>query len=363
MTEVLTMKKWTILLLVLLLAMAFITACDTQSGPSSAATTPNQTEDKLHIVTTIFPQYDWVCRILGERAKDAEITLLLNNGVDLHSYQPTAEDILKIATGDVFIYVGGASDAWVEDALKESPNEDRVVINLVEALGDRVREEEIVEGMEHNHDHAHEDAHDHDDEHEHEDERDHDHEDEHDHEHHHEADEHVWLSLRHAQTLVGVIRDAIIEADPTHAELYRDNAAGYIASLAALDARYQAAVASAETTTVLFGDRFPFRYLVDDYDLDYYAAFTGCSAETEASFETITFLAGKVDELGLTCVLTLEKSDQRIAETIIQNTKTRDQVILSMNSMQSTTSNDVAGGATYLGIMEHNLDVLEKALK
>ena len=328
------------------------------------------TSDKMKIVTTIFPEYDWVNNILGDKASNAEVTMLLDNGVDLHSFQPTAADILKISECDLFIYVGGESDEWVEDVLKEATNKDMIAINLLEVLGDKVVEEEIVEGMQeeeqdedHDHDHEHED---HDHEQEDEDEHEHEHEDiAKTHEHHHdeaEYDEHVWLSLRNSAILVNSISEAIQKIDPANAETYKANAASYIEKLNALDADYQSAVSAASKNTILFGDRFPFRYLADDYNLEYYAAFVGCSAESEASFETIIFLAGKVDELSLPAVLTIEGKDHSIAQTIVENTAANGQKILTMDSMQSTTSEDIKNGASYLSIMESNLSVLKEAL-
>ena len=316
-------------------------------------------EKKLSVVTTIFPVYDWVREVVGEN-DNAEITMLLDSGVDLHSYQPTAEDIMKGATCGVFAYVGGESDEWVEDALAEAVNPDMTVVNLLAAMGEDIKMEEIVEGMEHEHEHD-EDEHDED---EHDDEHDDEHEDEHDDEHEHEdeVDEHVWLSLRNAQKLVKALAAALGEADPANAESYAANADAYIEKLAALDAEYAAAREAADFDTVLFGDRFPFRYLVDDYGLNYYAAFSGCSAESEASFETVAFLAGKVDELGLTSVMTIEGDNHRIAETIVENTQAKDAKVLAMDSMQATTGEDVKNGTTYLGAMEANLEVLKQAL-
>lgn len=275
--------------------------------------------------------------ILGDKADRAEVTMLLDNGVDLHSYQPTADDIIKISDCDLFIYVGGESDGWVEDALKEATNKEMQVINLLDVLGEQVKEEEVVEGMEAE-------------------------EEESEDENEPEYDEHVWLSLKNAETLCSAITDALEEIDPANKDAYAANAASYLEKLAALDGEYQTVVDNAARKTVLFGDRFPFRYLVDDYGLSYYAAFAGCSAETEASFETISFLAGKVDELGLPCVLTIEDAQHKIAETIVQNTSKKNQSILTLDSMQSTTSTDVANGTTYLSVMESNLDVLKQAL-
>lgn len=309
--------------------------------------------NKINIVTTIFPIYDWVREVVGDDASHVDITLLLDNGVDLHSYQPTAQDILAISTADLFIYVGGESDEWVEDVLQSAMNPNLKAINLVEAMGEDIKMEEIVEGMEHEHDHDHED-------HDHEESEEHDHD--HEHEHEEEADEHVWLSLRNAGKLVKVIADTLSEIDPDYAEHYQANAAAYIGKLNDLDARYTETVNGSAYKTVLFGDRFPFRYMADDYGLTYYAAFSGCSAESEASFETIVFLAGKTDELGLPAVLTIENPKTRIAETIVQATSAKNQKILSLDSMQGTTAADIQAGMTYLSVMESNLEVLKEAL-
>ncbi len=351
------MKKTIILFIAAILMAGSLTACGTQAaeaGQDSAAS------EKLQIVTTIFPEYDWVRNIVGENSDRVEVTMLLDNGVDLHSYQPTAEDILKISTCDLFIYIGGESDGWVEAALREAANEDMVAINLLEALGEKAKEEELVEGME-------EDGHDHKEEHGHEEE--HDHEEEeggHEEEHDHDGaafDEHIWLSLRNASVLCEIIEEAIASLDSANAEAYAGNLAAYQKKLEDLDEKYQKAVSESALKTLLFGDRFPFRYLVDDYGLSYYAAFVGCSAETEASFETITFLAGKTDELSLHSVITIEGTKHKIAETVVQNTASKNQQVLILDSMQSTTSKQVAGGTTYLSIMEKNLEVLKAALK
>ena len=308
-------------------------------GCSSVGTRDNNSDSKkIKVVTTVFPEYDWVREIVGDKNDKVELTLLLDNGTDLHSYQPTTEDMLKIAEADLFIYVGGESDNWVNDALKNAVNKNMKVINLMETLGDDVKEEEIVEGMEA----------DEDDEKEGHDEV--------------EYDEHVWLSLGNAETIVGAISEKMSEIDPENAESYEANEEAYSERLEALDEKYEAAVNAAEGKTILFGDRFPFRYLADDYDISYYAAFAGCSAETEASFETITFLADKVDELSLPAVLTIENSDQKIAKTIIDNTKSKNQKVLSMDSMQSVKRTDIDNGVSYYSIMEGNLEILKEAL-
>ena len=326
------MKKAILLILAVVLMAGCLSACGSGS-PSDAE------PGRIQIVTTIFPEYDWVMNILGDNPANADVTMLLDTGVDLHSFQPTAADILKISTCDLFIYVGGESDKWVDDALQEATNKDMIVINLLDVLGDAVKEEELIEGMQEEEDESGNE----------EDEA--------------EYDEHVWLSLKNAVFLVESISEAIHKIDPDHADAYKKNTAAYIEKLNTLDTEFQDAVNSAPYRTLLFGDRFPFRYLTDDYGLSYFAAFVGCSAETEASFETITFLAGKVDELSLPAVMTIEGTDHRIAETIVQNTRTKDQQILVMDSMQATTAKDVENGTTYLSVMEKNLSVLKDALK
>ncbi|RHR07479.1 zinc ABC transporter substrate-binding protein [Pseudoflavonifractor sp. AF19-9AC] len=334
------MKKAISIALCLALAAGIMSGCGTASAPERGGET-------LRIVTTIFPEYDWVREILGDRANHVELTMLLDDGVDLHSFQPTADDMVTISNCDLFLYTGGASDSWVEDALANAGNPDLVAMNLMEVLGDGVKTEEVVEGMQESEHHHHgEEKH---------------HED-HDHEDHDHADEHIWLSLKHAAVLCDAIADALGVIDPAHQETYAENAAAYIQKLSTLDGQYQAAVDAASTRTLLFADRFPFRYLADDYGLTYYAAFSGCSAETEASFETVAFLAGKVDELSLPCVLTIEGAAHNIAQTVVANTSAKNQEILVLDSMQSVTAADVEGGATYLGMMEQNLETLKTAL-
>lgn len=321
------MKKILALLLALWIPAAVLSGCAPQDDSAAS--------NKLNIVTTIFPAYDWVREIFGAETDRAEITTLLDSGVDLHSYQPTVDDIVKISDCDLFLYVGGESDGWVDDALKNAPNKERKVIRLLDVLGDSAKAEETVAGMQ---------------------------EEEHDHEEEAEYDEHIWLSLKNAQVLVAAISEALQESDPARKDTYAANAAAYVEKLSALDGEYRAAVDNGKYKTLLFGDRFPFRYLADDYGLDYYAAFPGCSAETEASFETVSFLAGKMDALGLPCVLTIEGTQHKIAETIVQNTAQKNQQILTMDSMQAVTANDAASGVSYLSIMEKNLSVLKKAL-
>ena len=334
------MKKYISILLVTIMIVLGVSACGQKDSANTTTEVKKSEDSKIKVVTTIFPEYDWVKSIVGEDNSDVDLTMLLDNGVDLHSYQPTAADIMKVSDCDLFIYVGGESDAWVDDALKEAVNKNMKVINLLDVLGNTVKEEEVKEGMEAEEEEEGEEN-----------------------EEEPEYDEHVWLSLKNAKVLCKAIADNLCEIDPENKEVYTQNEKDYVAKLDALDQEYQAVVDASTKKTLLFGDRFPFRYLVDDYGLDYYAAFVGCSAETEASFETIKFLAEKVDELGLKNVMTIEKSDQKIAKTIIENTKDKNQNILTLDSMQSTTSDDVKNGTTYLSVMEKNLEVLKEALQ
>lgn len=518
-------KKIMCCFMAVVITAGFLSACgkkaekpNDNSNISSANTNANTEKKKLKIVATTFPQYDWMREILGDNIENAEISLLLKDGADLHNYQPTVDDIAKIAECDIFVYVGGESDAWVESALETANNKNIKSINLVEVLGDKAKAEQIVEGMEHDHDHDHgefdpekvfdrplsdwagewttiektlesgaldeyaensaeegedvkavkeklakkwksdyetikinekgasfgsseadykyigykivesdhgasvwygfesENANseapsyiaftDHgtgEDEHEeHEEEE---HEDEHDHEAHYhirygsesfdslveiegwaptyfessasgeevanamtghsheeEIDEHVWLSLRNAQDICTYLASEMGTADTENADLYSKNVQKYNEKLAQLDEEYKSVVKSATHKTLIFGDRFPFRYLADDYGLDYYAAFSGCSAETEASFETIVFLAGKLDEIKTPSIMVIENSDKAIANTILQTSKEKNQNILVLDSIQSVTKGSIDTGYTYLSAMQSNLEVLKEAL-
>ena len=297
-------------------------------------------ESKLSVVTTIFPEFSWAKSILGDQTNSVDLALLIKNGIDLHSFKPTAQDIAKIASADMVIYVGGESDEWIEKALEATPKKGRTEINLMKVLGDRVKAEEVVEGMQAEEEHEH---------------------------HHHdeevENDEHVWLSLKNAEIIVNKIAEELSKLDAAHATVYKQNADAYIAQIQSLDKEYREAVNGAARKTVLFGDRFPFRYLVDDYGIKYYAAFVGCSAESEASFETIAFLAGKMDAESLPVIFTIENSNDKIAKAVLAASKnSKSAQILSINSMQSITEAQIAGGIDYLSLMKSNLDVLKKAL-
>lgn len=310
----------------IILALALVMLTAISAGCSSGQ------ESTVDIVCTVFPVYDWM-RELTADSENVNLTLLADNGVDMHSYQPSADDIVMLSTCDMLVYVGGESDEWVDEVLAQAVNRDMTVIDLLDALGDRALEtspHEHEEGEEHDHACVY--------------------------------DEHIWLSPINAQQLCGTLAEALSVLDPDQSELYADNAARYCAELAALDARYADMAAAAEVNTLLFADRFPFRYLTADYGIEYYAAFDGCSAETEAGFDTVAMLSDALDKHGLGCVLIIEGSDDSLARTVINGSDDSERQILTVDSMQSVTAEDILGGVTYLSVMEENLQVLTKAL-
>ncbi|MBR3077891.1 MAG: zinc ABC transporter substrate-binding protein [Oscillospiraceae bacterium] len=325
------------LLIVLFVLSALLLGCgrNNSTGATGSTTRPDVKGKPISVVATVFPAYDWARQIIGEDNERVALTLLLDKGADFHSYQPTVEDIYKISTCDLFIYVGGESDKWVPDALAQATNKDMTVLCLLDALGSAVREEEAPEGAE-----AHEEE---------------------------EAegpsyDEHIWLSLRNARTLCGSIREAMIGLDDDGGKTYWPNFKAYDEKLNELEHAYAETIAAAPRRILLFADRFPFLYLAKDYDLTCFAAFSGCSAESEASFETVNFLVNKLDELELSHILVLEGGDTRLAETIIANSRAKSAQVLSINSLQSVTARMIDEGVTYLGVMEQNLEVLKQAL-
>lgn len=307
------MRKLLILVAALVISLNF-----------SACGNEKPVENKISVVTTIFPAYDWAKNIIGDE-NGFDLTLIGGSGVDLHSFQPSVNDIAQISACDVLICVGGDSDSWIFDAIKHSTNKNLVVIKLIDVLGDKIKPEDTHEHENHHHDG--------------------------------EIDEHVWLSLKNAQILCENIAKTLSKVDSSHENALQTNFNAYKAKISALEGEYQATIAASPVKTLVFGDRFPFKYLCDDYNLQHFAAFSGCSAETEASFATIKALADKIDELNLHFVLKIDGSTHKIAETVISNTKTKSQTILTLDSMQSAGKN-----ANYLDIMAKNLEILREAL-
>lgn len=313
-----------------MLCMAFvICGCNTE---------PAQKDDKITIVCTNFPLYDWTRQILGEN--DAEVILLLDNGTDMHSFQPSAEELIQIADCDMLVHVGGESDAWLMDALNANPNEERIVVNLMEALEDDLKEEVYAEGMQA--EHTHEDGSvcdvDHDEA---------------------AMDEHVWLSLKLAVKSCEAVENALCKVLPESEASIRDNADAYCQELLALEQEYENL---ATEEVILVADRFPFMYLTDDLGLKYYAAFPGCSTESEADFETVVFLAEKVKEYEVDTILITESGTDTLANTVYENAGTEDGSIAVLHSMQVVYNSDIENGCTYLAYMEENLKVLEQVL-
>ncbi len=321
--------KLTAIILCSIIAVSCMSACGGNDNDKKGT--------KKHIVATIFPEYDWAREIVGD-INDTELTLLLSNGVDMHSYQPSVDDIMTISTCDMFIYVGGESDGWVRDALAQASNKDMIVIDLMSVLGDRAKEEELVSGMETEHG----------DEENGSDEK--------------EYDEHVWMSLENAELFCDHITEGLVKLDGAHAEEYKRNCGTYKDKLEKLKGEYKKTADASQERTIIVGDRFPYKYLTDEFGIKYYAAFPGCSAETDASFETIVFLAGKADEVGARAIIKTEASDGSVAMTVRDNTATKDQEILTLDSLQSVSAKDIDAGTSYYSVMEKNLDVLKRAL-
>ncbi len=312
------MKKIISILICAVLCMTVMCSCD-NNGTN---------HEGLKIVCTAFPQYDYVKNILG--TSDG-VTLLLDDGADLHSYEPTATDIIEIASADLFICIGGVSDEWVEGALKSANSDSLKTVALMDLV--ETYDVDYVAGMEKEHDHSHDGE--------------------------HEKDEHIWLSLRNSAKITQTLCDIICEIDTANADKYKTNAANYINSLNELDSEYKSVVESAKRNILLFADRFPFRYLVEDYSLEYHAAFSGCSSESEASFQTMAFLIDKTKELDLPVVIIIEGSDGSIAEMIGKETGAK---TLTLDSCQSVSSADIENGTSYINIMKNNLEILREAL-
>ena len=312
--------------------------------------------EKISVVATIFPQYDFVRQIAGD---DVELKMLLKPGEETHSYEPTPQDIIAIQNSNLFIYVGGENDAWVEDILESMPDNGRKTLKLVDCV-DTV-EEEHVEGMKEERGHDHDDHDDHD-----EDDAEHE-EDEADHEEHgqeethsvHEIDEHVWTSPLNAIKIVEQIKEELCEIDPENTSDYEENAEAYVAQLKELDQEFQDVVDHSKRKLMIFGDRFPFRYFAEAYGLDYYAAFSGCASDTEPSAATMAFLINKVRDENIKTVLKMELSNENIAKAIAEATNAD---VKEFYSCHNLTAEQFADGETYLSLMEKNVETLREVL-
>lgn len=353
------MKNLILAFYVLALA-AFFTGCDRDR--------PAGDDGRLNVVATIFPQFDFVRQIAGDRVA---LTMLLSPGAESHGFEPTPRDMIALNNADFFIYVGGHGDDWVRPLLTALGREDLTAVTLL-SMVDPVELEQInYEHHGHHHDghgHHHHDHHHHGhDEHAHHQsaahahDQHHGHHDGHAHHHHHEHhyDEHVWTCPRNAVLIVRALTEILSGLDPDNAYFFRQNAAAYIAELEELDRAFAAAVQDAERRTVVFGDRFPFRYLTDTYGLTYFAAFTGCSAETQASPATIAFLIETVRREHIPVVFHIEFSNRLIANVIAEATGAR---LLELHSVHNVSHADFNAGVTYLDLMQRNVEILREAL-
>lgn len=306
----------------------FISGCNFSDKEMIAEETEDE-PGKLSVVTTIFPQYDFARQISGD---NAELTMLLGPGEESHTYEPTPQDIIEIQNADIFIYVGGESEAWVDDILSAFDTSDMEIINMMELVD--VVEEEIVEGMDD------------------EEKNENDSEEK-------EYDEHVWTSIDNAQIISQAIADALCEKDEPNSSTYRINCEKYLSELSELKKRFNGIVRAAERNTVVFGDRFPLRYFADEFGLEYYAAFPGCSEQSEPSAGTVAFLIEKVREEEIPVVFYLELSNAKIAKTIAESTEAE---TLCINSCHNVTLEQFLDGVTYIDLMKSNAEALEKAL-
>lgn len=356
--------KTTAILVATVLAAAMLAGCTSPpqapgAGASSSGAAPG--ESKLSVVATIFPQYDFVREIAGDKV---DLTMLLPPGSECHSFEPSSQDIIKVKECDLFIYVGGGGDEWAEELLASFEGEGPRAIALCDFVTPQL--ERTVEGMEtaHTHeedDHIHEDGHTHSED---ENHADHDHEEDHGHAAeepatHSHYDEHVWTSPVMAGQIASGISEVLAEMDGANAALYAANTGAYLAKLDELDAAFAEAVQTAARKTILFGDRFPFAYLADEYGLEYYAAFSGCSTQTNASAGTIAFLVDKVREENLPVVFTIELSSGEIAGAIAGETGAK---VRQLHSCHNVTREELENGATYINLMEQNLQTLKEAL-
>lgn len=299
----------------------------------------NKNNNKLTIISTSFPGYDFA-RAITKDVKDVEIKMLLKPGSETHSYEPTPQDIKDIKNSDMFIYVGGDSDEWIDDVLKDINKDKTKIIKLMDLVN--VVPEELVEGME-EHEHEHEEEHDH----------------EHEEEEEVEYDEHVWTSPVNAMTIVNKLKEEIIKLDNSEKTNYEENSSKYIAELANINADIKDIVKNAKRKEIIFGDRFPLRYFADEYGLKYYAAFPGCSEQTEASAKTISFLVDKVKKDKIPVVFHIELSNGKIANTIKEETGAK---VLEFNAAHNISQKDFDAGVTYVDIMKDNIKVLKEAL-
>lgn len=315
------MKKITLLVLAM---CALLSGCTPVMKEST---------EKINVVCTTFPQYDWTREVIKGKEDRISLTLLSRGGADMHSYNPSADDLIAIYNSDLFIYTGGDSEKWVTDAIKDKGA--IKTLNMMRLLGDDVLKKENANIIADGHDHYGDLS---------------------------GADEHIWLSLDNAEEITEEIARALGEIDRENKDVYHRNAQRYKSELEILDDKYERTVERSSYKTLLFADRFPFLYLTDDYDIKVYAAFPGCTTESEASFETIAFLSDKLKNERLSSVVIIDGSGDELARTIIENSGKKDCKIVTLNSMQTIGEKEISEGVTYLSLMEDNLSAISEAL-
>lgn len=310
-----------------------------------AITKFSQNKKTANIISSNFVGYDFARAVTGDKS---EVAMLLKPGAEMHDFEPTPEDIINIKNADLFIYVGGESDEWVEDLLEDNEIPEEKTLRLMDLV--EVKEEELSEGME---EHVHEHEHEHESEESHE-----------EHEHHHEEeveyDEHVWTSPVNAVKLVNGIKEKLSKIYPENENIYTKNADVYTSRLSDIDKKIRDVVANGNKKELVFGDRFPFRYFVDEYGLNYYAAFPGCSEQTEASSKTIAFLINKAKSDNVKTILKIELTSDKLAKSIAEEAGAK---VMTLNAAHNISSEDFEKDVTYADIMESNVEVLKEALK
>lgn len=326
------MKRFLAVLLALTLAVGLCGCADRQKAE----------DGRLQVVCSVFPYYDFARQIGGD---DVDVTLLVAAGKETHSFEPTPLDVITLSEADVFLYNGGESEQWVDDILSAAGENIAVTLPLMPQVS--ALAEEWAEGMEGGHD-----DHDHDDDHDHE-EHDHDSDDI-------EYDEHVWTSPVLAKALCQAICDALCQADPAHQERYQARLTDYLAQLDQLDAAFREVVEAGHRRLLVFGDRFPLLYFCKEYDLDYRAAFHGCASDTEPSLATLKYLIDKVKDEEIPVVYTIELSSRKVANAIAEATGAK---VLTFHSCQTVSRAEFDGGATYLSLMEQNVEALREGLQ
>lgn len=304
------MKRSSIILLILVI---LLTGCKIKK------------DDKKMIVATNFPAYDFARAVLGD-TDTIELTMLLKPGSEIHDFEPTPKDMKNIIDSSIFIYVGGESDEWINDVLNNINKKKTKLVKMMDLV--ELKKEEIVEGMESDED---------DD----------------------EYDEHIWTSPANAIIIINYLKDEIIKLDPDNKDIYEANAKKYIDELTNIDNDFKDIVNNAKRHEIIFGDRFPLRYFVEQYNLDYYAAFPGCAEQTEASAKTISFLINKVKEDQIPVIFKIELSNGKIANTIADETNTK---VLEFNTAHNVSIDDFNKGITYVDLMKKNIKVLKEAL-